>query len=157
MTYIPWVDVVISETQGDGDQVQHSVPLTWRKYISNTHETKPWRTLHLHYTKHIKHEHGTMKNEKAPFFCSVRRGHHRYLEKTFTDSETLLTCCEQLVHISGERGWTYISSRVLLFWHLLSSPPFAASIFLQAYAWKENTWVVVKFKKKTTPLSLIND
>lgn len=27
------VDVVVNETQGDGDQAQHSVPLTWTKYV----------------------------------------------------------------------------------------------------------------------------
>lgn len=72
-----WVDDVINETQGDGDQVQHSVPLTWRKTLVrlNTEE------LHSQY---IYDEKGT---KKTPFFCSGRRGRPRYLEKekTFTD------------------------------------------------------------------------
>lgn len=61
-----WVDVV-NDTQGDGDQVQHSVPLTWRKYIKHRWDTEE------HYTEHW---HVNMREEqmKNTFFLLSEEG-----------------------------------------------------------------------------------
>lgn len=81
---------------------------------------------------------------KTPFFCSVRRGHHPYLEKTFTFKPCWQNVRKYVTYCWSIGVLTYISSRVLLFWCLPPSAPVAVSIFLPAYLWKENTWIVLK-------------
>lgn len=143
-----WVEVV-NEMQGDGDQVQHSVPLTWRKHI------KHWWDTEEHYIN-ITPRHMSMGDEQMrnTFFLLSEEGSSSLPGE---DIYRLLDLNVSTSRIFLEEGGvvTYISSRVLLFWRLPSSPPFAVSI-LQAYFWKENIQLVTKLVCKEVDFMVKN-
>lgn len=104
---------------------------------SNTGETKTPKNIKIGIPTNS--ETWTYDNEKGikwktPFFCSKMRDHHRYLENEFYKPSDLADKM-QVTHTYHwkRRVLTYISSQVLLFWRLSSSPPLSVSIFLQAY------------------------
>lgn len=131
-----WVDVVDNGTQGG--HVQHSAPLTWRKYKPGSDYTL--KDIQLTFQRTLKHELPTLKkeeNEKHLF--SAQRW--RIIIVTWKmNLRTIRPCWQNASHLHKFKGFNI---------HFLTSPFVLASVVLSTFV-RLNLFEGLLFEQKIT-------